>query len=170
MGCVVEEWRDIPGQEGRYQVSNLGRVRSVSRRVPCGFGHTKGVKGRVLKPRVSNKSGHVAVGFYHRGPKAWVHRLVADVFLGPCPEGLEVRHLNGDPADNRVDNLEYGTRQQNVRDIAAHGGRALQPETVRAIRSRLSQGHQQAHVARQLGVTPCVVHRIAHGSAYVGVV
>lgn len=50
-----------------------------------------------------------------------VHRLVALAFIGPCPEGMEVLHINGEPDDNRLENLRYGTRAENVADTIRHG-------------------------------------------------
>lgn len=100
-----EEWRPIPGHDG-YEASSLGRVRSPR---------------RVLKPWGSNnKIGHLKVGL-DGGKRMWVHRAVLLAFVGPCPPGLEVRHLNGEPTDNRVENLRYGTHAENMQDMAAHG-------------------------------------------------
>lgn len=99
----MTEWRDISGFD--YEVSSQGEVRNKQ-------------TGRVLRPGRC-KSGHrnVVLG---RGNNRLVHRLVAEAFCGPCPVGLEVRHLNGDPADNRAENLAYGTRAENSQDKSFH--------------------------------------------------
>jgi hypothetical protein len=60
---------------------------------------------------------HVHIGRVSRS----VHVLVAEVFIGPCPEGMETRHINGNPGDCRAVNLEYGTRSQNAEDSKRHG-------------------------------------------------
>lgn len=78
-----------------------------------------GLRGRPLKPYVGDRAGHLRVDLKDRRP--YVHQLVAEVFIGPCPDGQEVRHLNGDPADNRVENLAYGTRSENLRDSVRLG-------------------------------------------------
>ena len=109
----MEIWQEIPGYRGLYEVSSLGRVRSLDR--PQKNGPVR--KGRILK-------GHV-YGPYRRyslrsGDLRTVsgHRLVLEAFRGPCPEGMECRHLNGDPLDNRLDNLAWGTREENELDKA----------------------------------------------------
>lgn len=102
-----ELWRRIP-QHPRYEVSNYGRVRSLARNGLC-----------YLKPEIANGYPRVALGRKHR--HKYVHRLVALAFLGSCPAGQEVRHKNGIRTDVRADNLEYGTRADNVRDAIAHG-------------------------------------------------
>lgn len=54
-----------------------------------------------------------------------VHRLVLGAFVGPCPAGMECRHLNGDSTDNRVENLAWGTHVENVKDVIAHGNNPM---------------------------------------------
>ncbi|GAC81679.1 HNH endonuclease [Gordonia malaquae] len=75
--------------------------------------------GRPLKPWAGDRTGHLRVDI-DLG-RHFVHRLVMETFVGPCPSGMEVRHLNGEPADNRLENLAYGTRSENVLDSVAHG-------------------------------------------------
>lgn len=99
-----EEWRRIPGMD--YEASSRGRIRRTS-------------TGRVLRSWVGNKHGHLKVTL--GGRRIWVHRAVALAFHGPCPEGLEVRHLDGAPANNAPSNLKYGTRSENNYDKRQHG-------------------------------------------------
>lgn len=120
----MEIWKDLPGQEGRYQVSNTGSVRSVPRtvRVVChGVDTVRIAKGKLLRPG-RNKSGHVTVAI-GRGNSRQVHQLVLETFVGPRPAGCEVLHLNHKPADNRLENLRYGTRSENLRMDYAVGTR-----------------------------------------------
>lgn len=120
----MEIWKDLPGQEGRYQVSNMGSVRSTDRpvRVVChGVDTVRIAKGKLLRPG-RNKSGHVTVAI-GRGNSRQVHQLVLEAFVGPCPDGCEVLHLNHNPADNRLENLRYGTRSENLRMDYAAGKR-----------------------------------------------
>ena len=112
---MKEIWKNIEGYEGKYMVSNLGNVKSLW----CRNGFRK--KERLLK-KVIIKNGYARVSLYTKGinnPK--IHRLVANAFLGKCPVGLEVRHLNGNKHDNRSENLKYGTRKENVSDAISHG-------------------------------------------------
>jgi hypothetical protein len=112
----VEEWRPLPGFEGRYEVSDQGRVYSVK---TTGYG--SGSTGRILAS-TSSTHGHRKVRLYHNKAQCWlyVHRLVMLAFVGPCPAGQEVRHLDGDPTNNCLDNLRYGTRSENALDRAIH--------------------------------------------------
>lgn len=100
----TEEWRPISGFPG-YEVSSLGRVVSHRGREPREIG---AVVSGYLRVRLSRRD--VAV-----------HALVAAAFIGPRPEGQEVRHLNGNPLDNRVQNLAYGTHSENMQDSLLHG-------------------------------------------------
>ena len=117
-----EEWRPVVGWEDLYEVSDQGRVRSSDRTVHCKNGRTRRYKGRLLKPQKSG-GGYLQVALC-RGDKprrSYIHRLVLAAFAGPCPDGMETRHLNGNPADNRLANLQYGTRSENNLDRVKHG-------------------------------------------------
>ena len=113
------EWRDVVGYEGLYEVSGEGQVRSRPRNT---------TSGKVLKisfGKCNNNDGtrYGAVGLYREGKATTtrVHQIVAKAFIGPCPDGLEVRHLDGDYKNNHYTNLKYGTRQENAHDTIAHG-------------------------------------------------
>lgn len=106
-----EIWKDIAGFEGIYQVSSLGRVRSLTRKV---WNYTK--PGRVLKPHMK-PNGYLQVSLKspERSEKHfYIHRAVAEAFI-PNPKGLrQVNHKNFDKTDNRVENLEWVTPQENI--------------------------------------------------------
>lgn len=109
MAQVPEVWVPIPGFEGLYEVSNYGRVKSLR-------------KGKVLKAYTHPKTKHLLVDLSSdKRYKKKVHRLVAQAFLGPCPELHEVCHRDGVPSNNVPENLYYGTRSQNVLDQVKHG-------------------------------------------------
>ncbi|MFI8590108.1 NUMOD4 motif-containing HNH endonuclease [Dietzia maris] len=119
---MAERWKPIPGYEGHYEVSDAGQVRSLDRVITRSNGAPYPTRGRVLSPSDAHPSGHLYVHLMAGGDcTRQVHRLVMAAFAGPCPEGMEVRHLNGDPTDNRLTNLAYGTRSENARDQVAHG-------------------------------------------------
>lgn len=164
-----EEWRDIPGYEGKYQVSSLGRIRSVDRRVSICHGATRLMRGRVLKPAGQKTDPHLRVVLGHGANGSCVHQLVALAFLGPCPDGQEVRHLDGNPLNNRVDNLAYGTRTENILDVFYLGRSwrgSVTIEQVREIRERLNKGQNAASIARDMAVSPASVYGIKQGRTF----
>lgn len=118
----AEIWKPIPGWEGYYEVSDRGHVRSALRVAIRGNGAPQTIRPRVLKA-FSTATLHLYVKLYRdgEGAPAGVHRLVMAAFVGPCPDGMEVCHSNGDPSDNRLSNLRYGTRSDNIRDSVMHG-------------------------------------------------
>lgn len=118
-----ETWRPIPGCEGRYEASDLGRVRSVERTITDALGRVRRLKSYVLRPATCKRSGritHLSVLLGDRNPHQ-VHQLIMQVFVGPRPHGLEVCHNNGDPTDNRLENLRYDSRSANHLDMQRHG-------------------------------------------------
>jgi hypothetical protein len=117
----TELFKDISGHDGRYQVSNLGRVRSFHRG-----------KNIILKPGTMNKFGHCSVSL--RRKTRTVHSLVLEAFIGPPPPNMEVLHINGVGSDNRLENLRYGTRSENNLDMAVHGRLYFSVEDIKYIR------------------------------------
>ena len=105
--------------EGLYEVSDFGRVRSLDRWVRIHHDGRRLVRGRILKPQPASKYGHLKVGFTVEGSKVrWfqIHQLVMRAFVGECPAGQEVRHLDSCPWNNTLPNLTYGTRKENAQD------------------------------------------------------
>jgi hypothetical protein len=122
-----ENWKPVVGAESAYEVSDTGRVRSLSRRVRLVTRQagetTRLVPERVLRPGPT-RSGHVSVAI-GKGNSRLVHQLVLEAFVGPCPSGCEVLHLNHNPADNRLSNIKYGTRSENMKMDYAAGTRTV---------------------------------------------
>lgn len=125
-----EVWKSCVGFPG-YEVSNLGRVRSLEMEKwggPVAGFYTQA--GRILRPGIAS-TGYptVALG---RGNTRTVHSLVSDAFLGPLPHGMEVRHDNGIRSDPRLSNLLHGTRSQNIADAYRHGTKNPEADCIRA--------------------------------------
>lgn len=116
----IEEWRDIPGFKN-YQVSNVGRVRSLGHFAP--YRDSKRWHKGTVKTPVPNPKGYQTVLLY-RGEKKFnrlIHRLVLTAFDRLPLPGEEACHINGDPSDNRVQNLRWGTSSENKTDQVRHG-------------------------------------------------
>lgn len=111
-----EIWKAIPGYEGYYEASNLGRIRSVARRYVNSRGAERRVVERILSP-CTTRNGYCLVTLFREKRRCYqlVHRLVATTFV-PNPDGRsEVNHKNGDKADNCVNNLEWCTTSENLK-------------------------------------------------------
>jgi len=124
---TIEEWRAVDGFEKVYEVSSLGRVRSLNREVSSANRHGPFVarlRGMTLKlEMLANGYYFVRLGLGERG-RAWlvpVHQLVLTAFHGPRPKGNVARHLNDEKTDNRVENLAWGTRSENAFDAQRNG-------------------------------------------------
>ena len=168
----AEEWRDIPGYEGKYQASSLGRIKSLRRmvrgRTRVGTPFLRSVPEHILKPGVYCRAGHLSVVLGHGENGRPVHQLVALTFLGACPKGMEVLHINGDPTDNRIENLRYGTRTQNILDVYRQGGvwRKLSTTNVQYIRRMLDGGIRGRDIARAFGVSESTISSIKRGKTF----
>lgn len=167
---AVEEWRAIPGYEGLYEVSDRGRVRGLDRLVRHSRGGLQILAGRVM--RLTLNGPYLRVSLCKEGTVRPhnVHRLVLEIFRGPCPDGAEGRHLDGDPINNRLENLSWGTHTENIRDSIRHGTRPrgevvasskLTEDDVRLIRARLEEGVPQRKIAEEFGVAQTLISRIA---------
>lgn len=118
----AEEWRPVVGYEGLYEVSSLGRVRSLDRVIMRSNGYPQPLKGVVLTPNLGKRGSYTVMLPTASGQRqVKVHRMVAEAFI-PNPSGFPVvRHLNDDPTDNRVENLAWGTQSDNMRDAIRNG-------------------------------------------------
>lgn len=117
-----ETWRPIPGYEGSYSVSNRGRIRSEARTIRYRDGRHRPTPATVMRQGTS-KSGHLNVRLWrgNRQKTWWVHRLVLTAFHGAPPPGTECRHLDGNPQNNHIGNLQWATHRINMADQTKHG-------------------------------------------------
>lgn len=161
---MMEEWRAVVGFEGAYEVSNLGRVRSLTRswlqESRHGTTYVYNKNGRLLRPgRMPGGHYSVAIG---RGNSLCVHDLVLSAFQGPRPPGWQARHLNGWPSDNRDSNLVWAPKGPNEQDKKWHrvprgclsAGEAL------AIRLALHAKQRGVDIAADFGVSPSTISKI----------
>lgn len=121
-----EIWKDVVGYEGFYQVSNNGCVQSIDRKIATRRGGTKYLAGRILKPFLNrtNSTANLAVALSKDAvvKTKSVHVLVLEAFVGPRPNGMEGCHFP-DPShlNNRLDNLRWGTYEENRADMVLQG-------------------------------------------------
>jgi len=108
-----EIWKDIPQYEGVYQVSNLGRVRSLDREVVNSNGIVRSLKGKVMSQ--STSGGYLQVGLNGKKCKR-VHQIVAMAFLGHVPNGhvLVVDHIDENKLNNNLNNLRIVSNRENL--------------------------------------------------------
>lgn len=165
-----EIWKDIPGYEGLYQVSSLGRVRSLDRYIKCRRGRTECrifYPGRILKP-CTTKTRHYLKVTLGAADDQEVHSLVAAAFHGPCPLGCEVLHTNGNLHDNRPENLRYGTHAENMHDIYAQGGKIgkLSTEDVMQIRFGKACGIRAKELAQMYCIDVSNIYKLLKGVSF----
>lgn len=174
-----EIWKPVVGYEGVYSVSDLGRVRRERR------GHGTWI-GRVLRAANSHGYGVVTLRDDGRDYKKLVHRLVAEAFFGPCPDGHNVNHKDGVCDNNSACNLEYTTWKGNVRHARDVLGKTLGPtnpargvkaaqarlndERVIEIRKALASGELQKEIAVRYGVSQVAISCIRRGKTWAHVI
>lgn len=175
-----EEWRDLAGFEGSYQVSNLGRIRSIDRYVERCDGRLCFYKGRVLSTFQGTTCNYFSVQLSQNGQpsKFLLHRLIAITFLGLDPQSdLEVNHKDGNRHNNVVSNLEVVTHQQNIDHSRItglkddygekHKGAKLTNHQAAEARRMWQCGVMQKDIAELYGVSKQTINNIVHFRTYI---
>jgi len=159
MALPSEEWRRAPSPYRDYEISSLGRIRRGNREIV-------GDVDRYGYRRVQLSYAGIAKRFK-------VHRLVCEAFNGPCPEGLECGHLDGNSRNNAASNLQWITRGQNTLHQVAHGTFAardalakLTVAQVLAIREKAAAGMSERALAAEYGMSPSQIHKIKTRKAW----
>lgn len=173
---MTEGWRPIPGYEGTYEASELGRIRSLTRNIEYDWqGTTKTMtkRGKILSPE-TDKDGYLRVRVFNllgQQRKLGLHQAVALAFI-PNPENLpEVAHVNHNRHDNAPGNLKWASRSGNhsdsvIEDRFALAGpgigrkRTFTGAEIRSIRQRFAAGERQVDIANQLGVRQEQIRKI----------
>lgn len=170
-----EIWTDIHGYEGRYQVSNFGRVKSLPRTFKAKRGGQRVVAGKILATN-PNKKGYQVFSIVKDGKRNTlnVHSLVAQYFVDGRKPGLQVNHKDGDKSNNYFKNLEWVTQSENMRhsiDVLGksfangenHGRSKLTQSDVNDIKEMLSGGCKLRLVAEKFGVSIGAISLIKNG-------
>lgn len=113
----IELWKWVVGYEGQYEVSNKGQVRTYWKGV--GIHAQLYKKPQKLLTPIKTPTGHLYVKFSKI--QKFIHRLVLEAFVGSRPMNNITRHLDGNPKNNDVNNLRWGTPKENVGDAIKHG-------------------------------------------------
>lgn len=178
-----EIWKTVVGYP-MYEVSNLGRVRSWNANGGGAGDRTSKRRSepKVLKHKVNGSPGrkYPAVTLYEAGKARvrHIHRLVAEAFLGPRPEGMWVCHADDDPLNNNANNLRYDTPSANARDAIRNGGikqgqahasAKLTDAEILIIREMKQMGGKAAAIANRFGVSESYVNTIGRGARSEGV-
>lgn len=169
----MEIWKDVVGYEGSYQVSNLGNVKGMSR---------ISLQGRPLaeKPLAGsvNHKGYARVALTDRAgvrKNHSIHRLVLAAFVGPCPDGMEGCHKDGNSRDNTLGNLRWDSPVANWADRRTHGTATIgakhpmakiTEETARAIKERLKDDIAVRLLAAEFDVSVGTVAQIKRGNTW----
>jgi hypothetical protein len=153
---IMENWREIIGYEGIYQVSNLGNVKS---------------KRKTLKPVLCH-NGYYSISLcqYGRHKNVYIHRLVTKQFLDDVDGKDSVNHIDGDKSNNCVENLEYATCSENIKHAfriglrlptwgEKQGGSKLTADDVANIR-KIRPNYTLRQIAEMYGVYPQHIDRI----------
>lgn len=171
---LTEQWLPVSGHEG-YEVSDLGRVRSVDRWVNAPqCGGKRLVKGRVLKQTLNQAEGYLQVHL-GAGNCVRVYRLVAEAFLGPRPENQDICHGPNGKMDSGVSNLSYGTRKQNAADrkrdgTNVEGSRHYKAKLTEATAAeclvRHANGEETKALATEFGVDRSTIRFLVTGQTW----
>lgn len=143
-------WKDVKGFEGLYQISEDGRVKSLSREVKGRYGAPRRLKERELKPWEA--SGYLRVTLIKDGKEYYpsIHRMVAEAFIPKLADKDCVNHKDGDKKNNNVSNLEWCSQSENLRHAFKQGlnkhKRNLTDEDVIDIVTRKFQGQRGSYV------------------------
>jgi HNH endonuclease/NUMOD4 motif len=151
---IEEIWKPVV-RNRNYEVSALGRVRRV-------VGGRGAKIGKVLKNQSNGRYSQVGLFVGNESRKEFVHILVLEAFVGPCPDGYETNHKDTFRTNNALDNLEYCTPTENMKHASAHGllrfgkdnhSTKLTDEQVIWLREQVAAGRSRHAVAKELGIS-----------------
>lgn len=151
-----------------YAFTTCGKILSFSRKAPFAM---KGMPcGNYRQVSLKDSLGEV-----HR---LYMHRVIAEAFHGPCPEGMECRHLDGDSSNNRPSNLAWGTRKSNAKDRVIHGtacagerhgmAKLTKDDVLKMRNIRRTTGRSYQKIAADFSVSPMTAHRAITGKLWRG--
>jgi hypothetical protein len=171
---MQEIWKYIPQYDKKYQISDDGKIKSLINR----YGN---ICNKILKPSM-DRDGYLLIRLYkNQNNKTYkVHRLVLETFVGPCPLGMECRHIDDNRANNKLNNLRWGTHKENIQDsiqkgthyCSGHRGSTftfakLNEKQVRIIKYLLKEGYlTQKEIAKIFDVNPRTISAIKNNISW----
>jgi len=179
----MNDWRAIPGFEGRYTVNPIGEVRSVARKIEVrrsgGSIYEKFVPEKTMHQSPDRKGYLMTTLADSTGKKRrhFIHKLVASAFfVGPFRPNPVCRHLDGNKINNRFDNLYIGTTKENISDKAVHGtelygeqrwnAKLTERDIAEIFRLNKKDGVTQREISRRFGVSPATVCCVLKGKRW----
>ncbi len=167
----AEEWREVPGYDGRYEVSSLGRVRSWVKSGPGGHRRSEPL---IMTPFEEEGYFHIFLRDGKKVTRYGVHRLLALAFLGPPPTKDHLAcHEDGVPSNNVVGNIRWDTQVGNQADRLRHGTDVRGTKQVTAklnekqvLEIRVRSGENQRALASEFGVSQAQIQRIITRKAW----
>lgn len=172
----MENWKEVIGFEGFYEISNKGNIRSLNRTETTKAGWKRERKGRALSC-FTGRDGRIYADLIVNSVRKrfQVHHLVLCAFLGPRPEGTECCHNDGNAKNNEIDNLRWDTHQNNIKDKEKHGTgnkgskhglSKLKESDIPKIRSMISEGIKHGEIGRKFGVSRSLISYISRGDRW----
>lgn len=178
---MVEIWKDIENFEGMYQVSNLGRIKSLARVKTLINGNRLTINEKVLQGHIDTK-GYIQVELRKDGKRniSCVHRLVASAFIENPESKEQVNHIDGNKTNNRVENLEWVTCEENIHHAwnnglnkalkgQQHCNSKLTDEQVKFIKENYKprdRKYGMNGLARMFGVSTSPIYMIVSGKGW----
>lgn len=169
MNKTGEVWKDIKGYEGKYQVSSLGRVKSLGRKIVSGINYSniRYTKDKILSENIIN-SGYPTVLLYKNGQETRLlaHRLVLEAFEPNEDDTLVVNHIDRDKLNNDLNNLEWLTQSENIRHLGANKKMGLskrKPILQYDLNGKLINEYDYLGLVSDDGFDPTNCSRVARG-------
>ena len=167
-----EIWKDIPGYEGLYQASTIGRIRSVDRYITYKNGKEVFTQGKILKICLNTKDRQTVTMSKNGKVKSYeIQRIMGLTFLGYRPNGYHVCHVDGDKNNNNIKNLRYDSPKENCLDQYRVGKKnpngVLEIEDVIKIKKLYStKKYFQKDLAKMFNVSQTQISKIILGQSY----